>query len=105
MASRKPPGGMAWRSGGRSSWKVICTLVTPGMRLIFSINAGGGQAVAYPTDLTDESAVSELTKQIAEDHGRVDIVVSNGFGKQCAKFAGTWSVNAAQPDRRNAVDS
>jgi NAD(P)-dependent dehydrogenase (short-subunit alcohol dehydrogenase family) len=42
-----------------------------------SINAGGGKAVAYPADLTDESAVSSLTKQITEEHGPLDIVVSN----------------------------
>lgn len=45
--------------------------------LTASINAGGGHAVAYPTDLTDESAVSTLTKGIAEEHGPPDIVVSN----------------------------
>jgi NAD(P)-dependent dehydrogenase (short-subunit alcohol dehydrogenase family) len=45
--------------------------------LAAAVNAGGGQAVAYPTDLTDEAAISELTKQITEDHGPVDIVVSN----------------------------
>ncbi len=42
-----------------------------------SISAGGGKAVAYPADLTDESAVSTLTKQITEEHGPLDIVVSN----------------------------
>lgn len=45
--------------------------------LAASINAGGGRAVAYPTDLTDESAVSGLAKQITEEHGPLDIVVSN----------------------------
>ena len=45
--------------------------------LAAAINAGGGRAVAYPTDLTDESAVSELTKQVTEDHGPMDVVVSN----------------------------
>jgi NAD(P)-dependent dehydrogenase (short-subunit alcohol dehydrogenase family) len=45
--------------------------------LAASINAGGGRAVAHPTDLTDEAAVSALTKQITDDHGPVDIVVSN----------------------------
>jgi NAD(P)-dependent dehydrogenase (short-subunit alcohol dehydrogenase family) len=45
--------------------------------LAASINAGGGTAIAYPTDLTDETAVNELTKQITEDHGPLDIVVSN----------------------------
>lgn len=42
-----------------------------------AINSGGGAAVAYPTDLSDEAAVSVLTKQITENHGAVDIVVSN----------------------------
>jgi NAD(P)-dependent dehydrogenase (short-subunit alcohol dehydrogenase family) len=45
--------------------------------LAAAINAGGGRAVAYPTDLTDEAAVSALTKQVTEDHGPLDIVVSN----------------------------
>jgi NAD(P)-dependent dehydrogenase (short-subunit alcohol dehydrogenase family) len=45
--------------------------------LAASINAGGGQAVAYPTDLTDETAVQALTKQITETHGPLDVVVSN----------------------------
>ncbi len=45
--------------------------------LVASINAGGGNAVAYPTDLTDEAAVSSLTKQITDEHGALDIVVSN----------------------------
>lgn len=45
--------------------------------LTASINAGGGHAVAYPTDLADESAVNTLTKQITEEHGPLDIVVSN----------------------------
>lgn len=45
--------------------------------LAAAINAGGGRAVAYPTDLSDETAVSVLTKQINETHGPLDIVVSN----------------------------
>src|SRR6201993_1504908 len=45
--------------------------------LAASSSTGGGKAVAYPTDLTDEAAVSELTKKIGEEHGALDIVVSN----------------------------
>lgn len=45
--------------------------------LAASINAAGGRAVAYPTDLTDEAAVGTLTKEITERHGALDIVVSN----------------------------
>lgn len=42
-----------------------------------AINAGGGAAIAYPADLADEAAVSVLTKHINENHGPLDIVVSN----------------------------
>jgi NAD(P)-dependent dehydrogenase (short-subunit alcohol dehydrogenase family) len=42
-----------------------------------SINAGGGHAEAYPTDLTDEAAIGALTKEITDTHGPLDIVVSN----------------------------
>jgi NAD(P)-dependent dehydrogenase (short-subunit alcohol dehydrogenase family) len=45
--------------------------------LAASINAGGGKAVAYPADLTDEAAVAALTEEISEEHGALDIVVSN----------------------------
>jgi NAD(P)-dependent dehydrogenase (short-subunit alcohol dehydrogenase family) len=45
--------------------------------LAASINAGGGRAVAYPTDLTDEAAVNVLTKRITENHAPLNIVVSN----------------------------
>jgi NAD(P)-dependent dehydrogenase (short-subunit alcohol dehydrogenase family) len=45
--------------------------------LAASINAGGGKAVAYPADLTDEAAVARLTEEISEEHGALDIVVSN----------------------------
>jgi NAD(P)-dependent dehydrogenase (short-subunit alcohol dehydrogenase family) len=45
--------------------------------LVASITAGGGRAVAYPADLTDEALVSTVAKQITEDHGALDIVVSN----------------------------
>jgi NAD(P)-dependent dehydrogenase (short-subunit alcohol dehydrogenase family) len=45
--------------------------------LAASIHAGGGKAVAYPADLTDGAAVSALTQRIAEEHGALDIVVSN----------------------------
>ncbi len=45
--------------------------------LAASINAGGGQAFAYPTDLADEAAVGVLAKEITQNHGPLDIVVSN----------------------------
>jgi NAD(P)-dependent dehydrogenase (short-subunit alcohol dehydrogenase family) len=45
--------------------------------LVASITTGGGRAVSYPTDLTDESAVNALVERIGDEHGPLDIVVSN----------------------------
>lgn len=45
--------------------------------LAASINAGGGRAVAHPTDLSEEAAVGALVKRVTDTHGALDIVVSN----------------------------
>jgi acyl-CoA synthetase (AMP-forming)/AMP-acid ligase II/NAD(P)-dependent dehydrogenase (short-subunit alcohol dehydrogenase family) len=42
-----------------------------------SIRAGGGKADVYPTDLTNTNAVSSLGKQLLDELGSIDIVVSN----------------------------
>ncbi len=42
-----------------------------------SVNAGGGRAAAYPADLTDEAAITAVATRITEDHGPMDVVVSN----------------------------
>jgi NAD(P)-dependent dehydrogenase (short-subunit alcohol dehydrogenase family) len=39
--------------------------------------AAGGQALAVPTDLTDEAAVAELARRAVERFGRIDIWVNN----------------------------
>ena len=45
--------------------------------LASEITASGGRAEAYPADLSDEDAVTELVKHINEDHGALDIIVNN----------------------------
>ncbi len=45
--------------------------------LVTAISAGGGRAVAYPADLTDADATSALVDRITQEHGPLDIVVSN----------------------------
>ena len=45
--------------------------------LAASINAGGGRAAAYPADLCDETAVAALAERLTENHGPMDVVVSN----------------------------
>ncbi len=42
-----------------------------------SIRTAGGQAEAFPADLTDTLAVAGLGKELIESHGPIDIVVSN----------------------------
>jgi NAD(P)-dependent dehydrogenase (short-subunit alcohol dehydrogenase family) len=42
-----------------------------------SISSAGGHAIPYPTDLTDQAQTTALTKQLADEHGPLDIVVSN----------------------------
>ena len=45
--------------------------------LTAAIRAGGGRAVAYPADLTDQDAVSALVHKLTDRHGALDIVVNN----------------------------
>jgi NAD(P)-dependent dehydrogenase (short-subunit alcohol dehydrogenase family) len=46
-------------------------------RLRAEIAQAGGGAFAYPTDLSDPDAVASLATRLLEDHGQVDVVVSN----------------------------
>ena len=39
--------------------------------------AAGGQALAAPTDMTDEAAVTELARRAVERFGRIDVWVNN----------------------------
>lgn len=42
-----------------------------------SIDADGGQAYAYPCDLTDGDAVDALVRDVLAEHGAVDYLVNN----------------------------
>jgi NAD(P)-dependent dehydrogenase (short-subunit alcohol dehydrogenase family) len=41
------------------------------------IEAEGGKAWVYPTDLSDTDACGEMIEKVIEDHGRVDILINN----------------------------
>jgi short-subunit dehydrogenase len=41
------------------------------------IRAGGGRATVHPCDLSDLDAVTRLTEEILQAHGRVDVLVNN----------------------------
>ncbi|MDQ6774589.1 MAG: SDR family oxidoreductase [Candidatus Dormibacteraeota bacterium] len=57
------------------------------------IEAEGGQATVYPTDLADLAACERLANDVLADHGRVDILVNNAgrsirrsIGQQLDRF-------------------
>ncbi|HXM56540.1 MAG TPA: SDR family oxidoreductase [Candidatus Dormibacteraeota bacterium] len=41
------------------------------------IEAGGGRAWTYPTDLSDMDAIDRMVAAVLRDHGRVDVLVNN----------------------------
>ena len=41
------------------------------------IEAAGGDAWSYPTDLSDMAACERMVARVLEDHGRVDVLVNN----------------------------
>jgi NAD(P)-dependent dehydrogenase (short-subunit alcohol dehydrogenase family) len=41
------------------------------------IEAEGGKAWVYPTDLSDTDACGEMIEQVVKDHGHVDILINN----------------------------
>ncbi|MFP4476441.1 MAG: SDR family oxidoreductase [Desulfatibacillaceae bacterium] len=41
------------------------------------IEAQGGEAYIYPTDLTDETSVKQLVEAVTKDHGGVDVLINN----------------------------
>lgn len=43
------------------------------------IRAAGGEAVAYPTDVTDRHAVEAMAAAVHEHHGRIDLLVNCAF--------------------------
>ena len=41
------------------------------------VEAAGGKAHVYPTDLSDHEACTRLIEQVVADHGRVDVLINN----------------------------
>ncbi|MCC9306065.1 glucose 1-dehydrogenase [Kitasatospora sp. RB6PN24] len=54
------------------------------------IESGGGRAFAVPTDVTDESEVAALVREVVERHGRLDIACNSagvpGSGRKLHEF-------------------
>ena len=43
-----------------------------------AINAGGGRAMAIPTDISNEDQVKQMVARALAEYGRIDILVNNG---------------------------
>lgn len=77
-----PPAGSVGRPGLRS-WSAARRWCWPhdGLRALEELarecQAAGGQALAVPTDMTDEAAVTELARRAVERFGGIDIWVNN----------------------------
>ena len=46
-------------------------------QIVASISAAGANATAYPADLADADATHELAQRITEEHGALDVIVTN----------------------------
>lgn len=42
-----------------------------------ALTEGGGRAIVYPADLSDEDAIAHLVARITDEHGALDIIVNN----------------------------
>jgi citronellol/citronellal dehydrogenase len=71
----------------RSGARVVCAArstdasgsATPGTidETVRVIRSGGGEAIAVPCDLMQDSAVDELARRTRTEYGRVDVLVNN----------------------------
>ena len=51
--------------------------IASGEAIVSEIRAAGGQAEEIPTDVSDETQVKDLARQVLERHGGADILVNN----------------------------
>ncbi|TDD47076.1 SDR family NAD(P)-dependent oxidoreductase [Kribbella antibiotica] len=67
------------------------------------INAAGGKAFAYPTNLADPAAIEALVRTILDEHGRVDVLVNNA-GKSIRRSVADSYQRFHDIERTNAVN-
>ncbi|WP_132993057.1 SDR family oxidoreductase [Gordonia zhaorongruii] len=52
------------------------------------VRDAGGEALAVPTDITDDAAVDNLVQAVNDEYGRVDVLVNNAFAVPSMKPLG-----------------
>ena len=62
------------------------------LKLVASLEAAGGTAIAVGADLTDEASVAELFATIEREFGVLDILVMNASGGMEAGMAGDYAM-------------
>jgi NAD(P)-dependent dehydrogenase (short-subunit alcohol dehydrogenase family) len=54
--------------------------------VVDEVAAAGGTAIAVPGDVTDDAQCEALVQRVVDEHGRLDILVSNAPAHSAAKF-------------------
>jgi NAD(P)-dependent dehydrogenase (short-subunit alcohol dehydrogenase family) len=67
------------------------------------IRTAGGQAEAYPTNLADPAAIEQLVAKVLDDHGHVDVLVSNA-GKSIRRSVADSYQRFHDIERTNAIN-
>ncbi|GAA1649909.1 SDR family NAD(P)-dependent oxidoreductase [Kribbella alba] len=67
------------------------------------IRTAGGQAEAYPTNLADPAAIEQLVARVLDDHGHVDVLVSNA-GKSIRRSVADSYQRFHDIERTNAIN-
>jgi NAD(P)-dependent dehydrogenase (short-subunit alcohol dehydrogenase family) len=67
------------------------------------IRTAGGKAEAYPTNLADPAAIERLVAKVLEDHGHVDVLVSNA-GKSIRRSIADSYQRFHDIERTNAIN-
>ncbi|TWD83954.1 short-subunit dehydrogenase [Kribbella amoyensis] len=67
------------------------------------IRIAGGQAQAYPANLADPAAIEDLVARVLDDHGHVDVLVSNA-GKSIRRSVADSYQRFHDIERTNAVN-
>ncbi|MDX6249961.1 MAG: hypothetical protein QOF10_3321 [Kribbellaceae bacterium] len=67
------------------------------------IRTAGGQAAAYPTNLADPAAIEQLVAKVLDDHGHVDVLVSNA-GKSIRRSVADSYQRFHDIERTNAIN-
>lgn len=62
---------------GAAGWRVYLTGRTVGERDALQVTAVGGDGIAVPLDHRDDAAVAELFARIADENGRLELLVNN----------------------------